>query len=220
MAKKNITKNGYQLIHMNGKSEEVPVGSKLAEVLPENTVEVITNEGAIYGPDDFQEVDVPESFDTSLTQVNKGYDKSTLLGYEINLIQSQILDCFPSSSKRTAFASKSNDFIVVKNFPLPDGYKPDFIDLVIVTTRYPESPPLGFHIMKNNNEKLLQQLKAKFGHTFEYAPYDDVEEIPNYYWVCYHYADFKWNFNVNRPNEGDNLYKYLSRFFSMLEADS
>jgi len=144
--------------------------------------------------------------------------KLSLLEADIQKVQfflDQFTPC--ANGKRTIRIEANGEFIIVRNFPLPDKYHPDSIDLVLITTGYPQAPPQGMHVLKNSkNEHLLDQLQNKFGHTYSDAMVSEAEDIDGYSWICVHYQDFKWHFDLDF---GDNIYKLLSIFSALLEGE-
>ena len=130
------------------------------------------------------------------------------------------LDQFSASrnGKRSVQIVEDGELVILKNFPLPNKYLPhDEIDLVLVTSNYPQKPPQGMHVLQSReNGKLLSQLQEKFGHTYDRAAVSEAEEIEGYSWLCVHYKNFKWEFDLDW---GDNLYKLLTVFSNLLEGE-
>ncbi|MBE4575342.1 hypothetical protein BOO36_16160 [Vibrio navarrensis] len=145
--------------------------------------------------------------------------KQSLLHNEVARIQ-HFLDGFESTTNgnRTARLGKSGEFIVIKNFPLPDGFSPDFIDMLVITDSFPAIPPIGIYVLNNENTALIHQLSRKFN-AFRDVAYHDAPSIPGYTWVCYHYKNNMWRYRAENPNRGDNIAKFLSGFFAELSKN-
>ncbi|EMK3316324.1 hypothetical protein D8T63_15920 [Vibrio vulnificus] len=142
--------------------------------------------------------------------------KQSQLQGEIARIQN-FLDGFESTTNgnRTARLGISGEFVVIKNFPLPDGFSPDFIDMLVITDSFPAIPPIGIYVLNNENEALINQLSSKFN-AFRDRAFHDAPAIPGYTWVCYHYANNSWRYRPDNPCRGDNIAKFLSGFFAEL----
>ncbi len=106
------------------------------------------------------------------------------------------------------------------NFPLSDDYRPDHENIVIVVFDYPEFGPAGIHVARNSSNKARMQQVMR-GHMFNYAQLPPqylqyVEEVPNHDWICFHYANWRWNFNPRNIMAGDNLVKYIEALYANL----
>jgi len=106
--------------------------------------------------------------------------------------------------------------VIVTNFPLPDRYRPDYVDLLLIVDQYPASAPVGIYLMQRNNTTTIKQISAKFN-TFQDAAYHGAQAIPGYSWICWHYGSgSNWRFRADAPMHGDNLRKFLATFFAEL----
>ena len=142
-------------------------------------------------------------------------EKLRLLQADMKNVQF-FLDQFEPAKRRSVHILEGGELVIIKNYPLPDKYHPDEIDLVLVTSNYPQSPPQGMHVMQSaENRALLSQLNAKFGHTYNNAAVSEAEDIAGYSWLCLHYSGYKWQFDLDY---GDNIYKLLVTFFALLEG--
>lgn len=142
-------------------------------------------------------------------------NKASYLAQDVAGIQS-FLDEFdlPMTGEiREAGALASGEVVVVRNMPLPDGFDPDYIDLALYVPRYPGTPPIGLYVLRRNNAEVIKQLKAIFN--VLQAGHHDAPTIPDYDWICLAYADNRWSFNLNHPHTGDNLRKFLIRFYNL-----
>ncbi len=140
---------------------------------------------------------------------------TALLSYEVAHIQ-DYLDGFypgPSGRRRRAWVGSTGEFVVIEAMPLPDGYHPDEIDLLLLVDNFPSIPPIGIYMLNRGNEHLVRQLKNRFN-AFQNNAYHDAPAIKNYTWLCYAYANNHWRYNASDPRQGDNLRKFLSSFFA------
>lgn len=203
---------------------QVDGNATISDVVPINVTSILNRQGQVIPRSDFERTPLPESFETNLTEIDKGaYDKSTLLALEVYLIESDINQFTnPQNLQRVAWAGDSGNYIRVQNFPLPNGFKPDSIDLIVVTSDYPSFPPVGLHIAKtDSNDRIIKQIeKAMQGHIYDGAAIDPAEEISGYHWVCYHFRNHQWQFAINNPTQGDNISKFLKNFFALLEGQA
>lgn len=119
---------------------------------------------------------------------------------------------------RSAGLSHTGELVLLRNFPLPDGFRPDYMDILLVVADYPGGPPVGLYVLNRNNAALLQRL-GKIFNMFRDAAHYEAPPIPGYTWICYHYAGDVWHFNAERPAAGDNLRKFLMSFFTICERD-
>jgi hypothetical protein len=143
--------------------------------------------------------------------------KQSLLHNEVARIQ-HFLDGFESTTngnRRTVRLGKSAEFLIIRNFPLPDCFYPDYIDILVLTESFPAIPPIGIYVLNNENAALINQLSAKFN-AFRDRAAHDAPAIQGYTWICYHYANNSWRYRLDNPSRGDNIAKFLGGFFSEL----
>ncbi len=126
-------------------------------------------------------------------------------------------DC-ANGEPRSVGLSRTRELLLLRNFPLPDGFRPDHIDVLLVIADYPGRPPIGLYVLNDNNAALLRRLEGVFSLYRERAFYQ-APAIAGYTWICYHYAGDAWHFNADRPTAGDNLRKFLMSFFSVCDRD-
>ncbi len=141
-----------------------------------------------------------------------------LLREEVALVQA-LLDRFErprDGSRRTALLGDTGEFIVVKHFPLPDRFRPDHVDLLVLVPDFPARPPIGVYCLNRNNESVIAQISSVFN-AFRDSAYHDAPPVPGYTWICHHYANNQWRRNPHAPNRGDNVGKFLADFFFKLE---
>lgn len=140
-----------------------------------------------------------------------------LLKWEVANIQS-FLDGFEAPAngeRRRALLGSTGEYIAIQNSPLPDGYKPDFIDILLMMPDYPAVPPIGLYVLNKSNAALIAQLQRKFN-AFRDNAYHDAEAISGYTWICYHYASNGWKFRGDNPGRGDNIRKFIACFYAEL----
>lgn len=143
--------------------------------------------------------------------------KHCQLQAEVDRVQS-FLDGFESTTTgncRTVRIGKTGEFLIIRNFPLPDGFSPDYIDILVMTDSFPAIPPIGIYVLHKENAVLINQLSARFN-AFRDRAFHDATAIPGYTWVCYHYANNSWRYRLDNPSRGDNIAKFLSGFFAEL----
>jgi hypothetical protein len=194
--------------------------------MPSEVHSITTGDGRVIRREEFPRVTVPEDVSTHYTAINKGGD--TKSARELSLLREDCMalqksldtrfDRPTNGEKRVVGLDPSGEYVAVQNFPLPDQYQPDYLDILLVTTHYPNFPPVGIHLLKRNNENTVTQLHRYFQHTYEDTPISKAEEIPGYIWVCYHYDNHRWRYNANNIAQGDNMTKFLDNFFTALEA--
>ncbi len=123
-----------------------------------------------------------------------------------------------SGEPRSAGVNGTAETVLLRNFPLPDSFRPDYIDMLLVVADYPGTPPIGLYVLNRNNAALLQRLERVFS-MYRDRAYYKAPSITGYTWICYHYAGDVWRYNAARPEAGDNLRKFLMSFFSICERD-
>lgn len=117
---------------------------------------------------------------------------------------------------RQAILGHTGEFVIVKNFPLPDQYRPDYVDILLIVDKYPASAPVGIYLMHRNNAATISQIAAKF-RTFDDTAYHGAQAIEGYTWICFHYGEgSNWRFRADSPMHGDNLRKFLATFYAEL----
>jgi hypothetical protein len=201
---------------------DVPTHATLNQILPPEVKSVTTSTGQRVSRRDFERTPIDPNMRLNYTELEKGHDRLTLLGNDLRQLQSALTHGFESmcdGGLRIVSAHPRGEYVKVLNFPLPDGYRPDAIDLLLVTTQYPGNPPFGLHVLQRNNERLLGQLQETFGHVFPDG-FSAAEEIPGYTWICYHYEKNHWRYNAHNPSKGDNITKMLVDNFYDALADS
>jgi hypothetical protein len=142
--------------------------------------------------------------------------KLALLKWDMRAIQAFLSEFDPpdSGGSRRVRLSPSGEIILIANFPLPDGYSPDRINLLVGVSKYPQWPPIGLYIMNQGNDALIAQLRKRFS-AFRDGAYHQADPVPGYTWLCYSYASNKWRYNTPYPSRGDNVRKFLATFFAL-----
>lgn len=138
-----------------------------------------------------------------------------LLGHEVADLQSW-LDSFEPSARgrrRRATLGHTQEYVVVKSLPLPDGYRPDEIDVLLLVDNFPSMPPIGLYALTEGNEQVVGQLRDRFN-AFRNQAFHEAPPVERYTWICYAYADNAWRYNASDPRRGDNLKKFLASFYA------
>lgn len=117
---------------------------------------------------------------------------------------------------RGAQLNATGEFIRVFNMPLPDRYRPDHCDLLLVVDDYPARPPIGLYLL-NSDARLLDQIRRQFN-AFQDQAYHDAPPIPGHTWICFHFNGNAWRYRTDAPSQGDNLRKFLAAFFAELNG--
>ncbi|MDQ3958993.1 MAG: hypothetical protein M3255_01565 [Pseudomonadota bacterium] len=142
--------------------------------------------------------------------------KLALLKWEVRAIEAYLgeFDQPTSGGRRRARLSPSGEIILIANFPIPDGYEPDQINLLVGVSKYPEWPPIGLYIMNQGNDALIAQLRKRFS-AFQDGAGHSADPVPGYTWLCYSYTNNKWRYCTPYPSRGDNVRKFLATFFAL-----
>jgi hypothetical protein len=148
-----------------------------------------------------------------------GWLNRNLLDADVAGIQ-DFLDQFEpprNGEAREALLNTTGEAAIVRNMPLPNGFAPDYVDVLLIVDKYPVRPPIGIYLLENQNSALLNQLRRVFN-VFENAHYG-AETIPGYQWICLHYQGDSWNYNSINVARGDNLRKFLIGFFNRCQSE-
>lgn len=129
----------------------------------------------------------------------------------------RFLDSFSGSlnGPRRARLGHTGEYMIVQRLPLPNGYRPDEIDALLLIDQYPLRPPIGLYLLNAGNDSMVQQLRGRFN-AFRDAAFHEAPSIAGYTWICYAYSGNQWRFNAQEPNRGDNVAKFLSNFYTVL----
>lgn len=207
-------------IIIDGEKVFVEADAKIADVVNPETQDIVTCDGKVIPRSVFRNTPVPDGMTQNLVRIEKGHSKKELLRSQSEKIN-DFLNEFESPPYPGGFRSVSleaNDqFMVVKNFPLPDGYRPDYVDLLIDLTNHPDRPPIGLYLLINNNRQIIERIQNIFGnHIFQNGAHYGAQAIDGFAWICLHYKDHQWRFNAKNVNKGDNLRKFLEIFYAKL----
>ena len=138
-----------------------------------------------------------------------------LLKWEVRQI-SHWLSLFGAMPVRWADLAPSGQTLRVSNFPLPDRYRPDRVDLALSVGRYPLDPPKGLYLLAAvGNAPLLAQLRRQFN-VFADQAFHGAPAIAGSQWICVGFLE-GWRFNASAPHRGDNIQKMLKEFWRLLE---
>ena len=143
--------------------------------------------------------------------------KYSQLCWEVENLQN-FLDEFDrplNGELRSAQLGSTFEYISVRNFPLPDQYSPDYIDLIVLTDMFPAVPPIGIYILSKRDKILVNQIEERFN-VFEDKAFHEAPAIPGFTWICTHYEKNAWKYCVDDPRKGDNVRKFLVNFYTDL----
>lgn len=142
-----------------------------------------------------------------------------LLDRDVAGVQAFIDEFDPPSNgeARVAEINSTGELVIITNFPLPDGFRPDYIDLLLMVPDYPARPPIGIYLLERDNRALIDQLRRIFNvmHTAAY----DAPSVEGYVWICVHYQGNAWHYNRSHVAAGDNLRKFLIHFYNRLLSE-
>lgn len=141
--------------------------------------------------------------------------KLDLLRWEAANLQ-RYLDGFePAANCEARIVGIGNgaEYLFARNFPMPDSYQPDYIDLLVIVDDFPAKPPIGIYVLNRQNAALIGQLAGRFN-AFPDKAYYSAPAIRNYTWICYHYDDNAWRYRADNPARGDNIAKFLAGFYA------
>ena len=146
--------------------------------------------------------------------------RSQLLRWEVDNLQ-HLLDAFEepvNGGKRAATLGGTEEYLIIRNLPLPDGCEPDYVDALAIIDNYPSVPPIGLYVLNTpENKAVVEELAASFN-IFRNKAFHDAPSLDGYTWICYHYSDNRWRFNANAPHKGDNIAKFIGNFYAQCEA--
>jgi len=198
------------------------------------TVELTTGEYKILSPDKAKNypTDVVRTIDKNQSDIEQGASYSDFntrkkyLDMELPHINNFLTRFrFNDSSIKTVIEWDDTNYnwIRIDNFPLPDDYNPDYEKISIVTADYPNFGPVGIYVPDTSRNK-ARIIEKMGGHLFSREDYNRFSHIPlfdlpGWTWVCYHYKDFRWNFNRNNVMQGDNLTKFIKAVHANLSGN-
>jgi hypothetical protein len=180
---------------------------------------VVTHAGKIIPRQAFAQYraqDIPDGFDTQHASINKAGARLALLHTELQLVREWLSSFEPTpAGPREANISSTGEFLSVRNFPLPDAYNPDYIDLVLYVENYPSVPPIGIYLL---NDEIFRDCLTQISHrihSFDRNAFHGAEPpLPGYRWLCL--VTENWSVNLREPRKGQNLMKYLGYFYGLL----
>ncbi|MCC6505039.1 MAG: hypothetical protein IT475_06280 [Aquimonas sp.] len=137
-----------------------------------------------------------------------------LLRWECNNIQNW-LDAFDCAKPPQATLQASGETLVIKRFPMPDGFRPDHLNLALVVKGFPMDPPKGIYLLKTSeNKSVIASLQTRFN-IFNGRGFHGAASIDGFEWLCIGYLD-GWQYNRSYPNRGDNIQKMLAEFWRLI----
>jgi len=142
-------------------------------------------------------------------------DRAALLAWEVTNLSRWLSDVDAARVPRVAL-EPSGHTLRVDDFPLPDGYSPDRVDLAMKVSDYPIDPPKGLYLLAEaTNGALLANLRQRFN-IFADQGFHGAPSIEGTQWICVGYLE-GWRFNTRAPHRGDNIQKMLAEFWRILE---
>ena len=112
---------------------------------------------------------------------------------------------------------KSYETVWVQNFPLPNHYRPDYIDLALIVKAYPLDPPKGIYLLSSATSRdLITSFKKRFN-VFRDRAFHNAPSVDGYEWICFGYLS-GWRYNARAPHKGDNLGKLMRNLWHELES--
>jgi hypothetical protein len=217
-------------IRIDGNVTDIDFGTSISDALKgaglDDRANVIAG-GEIIRPSDFNRP--PPAYDmlTEQTALEKGATlRDRLLDQELVLIVTRFLYKFDDRERSVEMDDNS---LIIRSFPLPKDYSPNYIDLLLVIRGYPEIPPAGVHIPGNcpNRQQIRDRLEGHvqanstivINHTPEsYRKYVEDLAKQGWDWVCFHFKDWSWQISPNNLLAGDCLYKYVEATFAALSS--
>jgi len=206
-------------ITIDADTQFVDATTPISQLVPAGTRSVVTQEGKIIEASDFarfRAADVPGGFDTQTATINKARDVAGLKQRELARVNWWLSGFEPCAlGPRQALLSNSAEFLAIRNFPLPDRFRPDHINLCIAIDRYPSTPPLGIYLAHTQaTGQIVSQIKSRLNVFRDAAFHGAYQPRAGFQWVCLIAED--WQVNWNDIRRGPNLQKYLAHFYALL----
>ena len=141
--------------------------------------------------------------------------RNELLNWERNNIQTW-LNAFDCAKPARVRIEPSGETISVQNFPLPDLYRPDHIDIALIVAGFPSDPPKGLYLLRRpDNAAIINRLTKHFN-VFHEMGFHGAPSITGFEWLCIGHLH-GWHYKVSTPNKGDNIQKMLAEFWRLLQ---
>jgi hypothetical protein len=150
-----------------------------------------------------------------MTNGNISHRKLALLHWEVANIQEFLneFELLRNGDRRKAILGHTGEFIIVRNLPLPDRYRPDYVDVLLIVDNFPDTPPIGLYLLNKGNGEVTRQISTKMN-AFRNSAHHDAVSINGYTWICYAYQGNSWRYRADSPSRGDNVRKFLNAFYS------
>lgn len=141
-------------------------------------------------------------------------NRTQLLHWETDSLQNW-LNAFDASLTPRVTLGSSMETLLVRCFPLPEGFSPDYLDIALILRSFPSSPPVGLYMKQSErNHVAIERLKRKFN-VFHGTAYHGAPAMLGYEWICVGYTN-GWKYNTQSPNQGDNITKMMMEFWRLL----
>lgn len=217
-------------VTIDGNSHIIEPEASIADALRmagfESMPPSITSGGELITVTDYSRPVPSHDMTTNQTDMVKGGGtlRERLLDSEFDLI-TRFLSEFPG---RKRSVEMDDNHLLIRNFPLPDSYTLDHVDLLFLISAYYAAPPAGIHIPHNspNREQIAKHLGGHLMSTtpsfvLDHTPERNREQVKKladlgWDWVCFHFKGWEWRLNPQNLLAGDCLYKLIENVFVAL----
>jgi len=186
----------------------------------------VTSGGELISASDYDRPVPAPTMITNQTDMEKGAPtiRDKLLYYEFELI-SRFLSEFPGKPRTIEL---DDNYLLIRNFPLPDSYTQDNVHLLFLISGYYDFPPAGLYIPSktSNRDQIAKHLG---GRLMSATPSFVLEHVSTGFreqakkladlgwdWVCFHFKGWTWKLNTSNLLAGDSLYKLIENVFVAL----
>lgn len=145
-------------------------------------------------------------------------NRTELLNWEITNLNGWLSCANMSATPVARLGPSPHNTIAIQNFPLPDRFRPDYIDIALIVDEFPTDAPKGLYMLKTSkNKSVIEALAQKFN-VFQNQAFHGAPAKDGFEWLCYGYLD-GWRYNARMPHAGDNIFKMLKSFSRILEEN-
>jgi SpoVK/Ycf46/Vps4 family AAA+-type ATPase len=103
--------------------------------------------------------------------------------------------------------------VTIRNFPLPDSFRPDYEDIRIHINDYPNQAPIGVSV-HNDSPNLVPIFLALGGQVLE----ERMGMHGDWRFIGLKYNGGQWDFNMGNIMAADNLYNFIESFSDALSS--